>query len=102
MIGDPRQRFHEDPVRMLRAIRFQAKLGFKIESDMQNKIKDLGELLLQVPSGRLFDENLKLFYTGHAQASYNALQHFGFFALFSSSNFEEAKYFPLSFQSQST
>ena len=81
MIGDVKQRFHEDPVRMLRAIRFQAKLGFKMEANMASEIRCLGDLLMQVPSGRLFDENLKFFYTGHARASYDALRHFGCFTL---------------------
>ena len=79
LIGDPEQRFREDPVRMLRAARFAAKLGFEIEKSTASRIPDMAELLLQVPSARLFDEVLKLFLSGHARASYEQLQELGLF-----------------------
>ncbi|MDX1805370.1 MAG: polynucleotide adenylyltransferase PcnB [Alcanivorax sp.] len=79
LIGDPRQRYREDPVRMLRAARFAAKLGFTIEDATAAPIPDMAELLLQVPAARLFDEVLKLFLSGHARQSYQQLQELGLF-----------------------
>ncbi len=74
MIGDPVTRYQEDPVRMLRAVRLSAKLGLKIEADTQAPIKKLADLLQDVPPSRLFDEMLKLFLSGHAVESINALR----------------------------
>lgn len=77
MIGDPSIRFKEDPVRMLRAIRFAAKLNFSIQHDDEDSIKDaLNEnihLLDAVSAARLFDEILKLFMNGYAEAVYDLL-----------------------------
>ncbi len=77
MIGDPEVRFKEDPVRMLRAIRFAGKLNFKIQHDDEVSIKKaLDEnihLLEAVSSARLFDEVLKLFMSGYAKAVYELL-----------------------------
>ena len=58
LIGDPEQRYQEDPVRMLRAVRFAAKLDFEIERHSAEPIADLAELLDGIPSARLFDETL--------------------------------------------
>jgi poly(A) polymerase len=69
LIGDPRQRYREDPVRMLRAARFAAKLGFDIDARTAAPIDDCGPMLRDIPPSRLFDEVLKLFITGHARAS---------------------------------
>ncbi len=66
MIGNAKSRYQEDPVRMLRAARFAGKLGFSIASDTERPIKKLAHLLQDIPSARLFDEVLKLFYSGHA------------------------------------
>jgi poly(A) polymerase len=66
IIGDPVQRYREDPIRMLRAIRFAAKLGFSIEPATRAPIRKLGELLGNVPPSRLFEEMLKLLLSGHA------------------------------------
>lgn len=66
IIGDPRQRYHEDPVRLLRAIRFAGKLGFQIDAATEAPIAELAPLLKHVPAARLFDEVLKLFHSGHA------------------------------------
>jgi poly(A) polymerase len=79
LIGDPEQRYREDPVRMLRAARFAAKLGFRLDQKASRKIPELAELLLQVPPARLFDEVLKLFLSGHARASMQKLQDLGLF-----------------------
>lgn len=77
LIDDPWTRYREDPVRMLRAIRFAAKLGFRISDDAAAPIHDLGHLLQEVPPARLFDEVLKLFQSGHAVRSFELLVEHG-------------------------
>jgi poly(A) polymerase len=72
-IGDPTGRLREDPVRMLRATRFQAKLGFGLESDLQNSIRSLGYLIQDVPPARLFEEVLKLFLSGYGTAAFDSM-----------------------------
>ncbi|MFL6655405.1 MAG: polynucleotide adenylyltransferase PcnB [Sulfurifustis sp.] len=79
MIGDPVARYREDPVRMLRAIRFAAKLGFLIEPDTADPIRPHGHLLLGVPPARMFEEVLKLFHGGHAAATFELLRTHGLF-----------------------
>jgi poly(A) polymerase len=74
LIGDPETRFREDPVRMLRAARFEAKLGFHIDPATAAPLGQLQELLAGVPAARLFDETLKLFLTGHGARSYQVLR----------------------------
>lgn len=76
LIGDPDKRFREDPVRMIRAIRFSTKLDFKIERHVEEKILELGHLLLGIPPARMFDEVLKLFHTGNAVAIFQRLQEY--------------------------
>lgn len=73
MIGDPTQRYHEDPIRLLRTIRFAAKLHFQIEAKTENALKTLPHLLQHVPASRLLDECLKLFFTGYAKVTYHKL-----------------------------
>ena len=80
LIGDPETRYREDPVRMLRAIRFAAKLGFEIEPDTEAPIRELAPLLTHIPSARLFDEVLKLFSAGHGEATYDLLSEYGLLA----------------------
>ena len=80
LIGDPETRFREDPVRMLRAARFEAKLGFEIDPDTAEPIGRLRELLAGVPPARLFDEMLKLFLTGHGARSLKVLRQRGLLA----------------------
>ncbi len=81
LIGDPETRYREDPVRMLRAIRFAAKLGFSIHEDTEKPIYELGYLLKDIPAARLFDEVVKLFHSGKGTAAlkllrkYNLLQY---------------------------
>ncbi len=66
IIGDPVQRYREDPVRMLRAVRLASKLEMQIETETAKPIGDLAPLLQNVPPSRLFDEMLKLLLSGHA------------------------------------
>jgi poly(A) polymerase len=79
MIGDPETRYREDPVRMLRAVRFAAKLGFSIEEKTEKPIRELAYLLDGVPPARLFDEVLKLFLSGYGAKSFELLQQYGLF-----------------------
>lgn len=74
LIGDPLVRFREDPVRMLRAIRFAAKLEFHLDESIDSLIRELGELLENIPAARLFDESLKIFLSGHAVTAYHLLK----------------------------
>jgi poly(A) polymerase len=80
LIGDPETRFREDPVRMLRAARFEAKLGFEIDPATAEPIQRLKALLGGVPPARLFDETLKLFLTGHGRRSFEVLRQRGLLA----------------------
>ena len=80
LIGDPEQRLREDPVRMLRAIRFAAKLNFTIDAAVVTSIHHHARLLSNVPAARLFDEFLKLFQSGHAEHTYEQLREHGLFA----------------------
>jgi poly(A) polymerase len=80
VIGDPEQRYREDPVRMLRAVRFAAKLGFIMDTAAQVPIAACRERLQEVPSARLFEETLKLFLNGNAQTSFEHLRQQGLFA----------------------
>ena len=66
MIGDPETRYREDPVRMLRAARFAAKLDFHIDPDTRKPVATLAPLLANIPRARIFDEALKLLMSGHA------------------------------------
>jgi poly(A) polymerase len=79
LIGDPEQRYREDPVRMLRAIRFAVKLGFRLEKNTEAPIRDLSSLLANIPPARLFEEVLKLFHAGQAAQSFEALRHYDLF-----------------------
>ena len=81
LIGDPQQRYREDPVRMLRALRFAAKLDFRLDEAAAAPIGALSELLLQVPPARLFDEVSKLFMHGHAERSFERLREYDVFRL---------------------
>ncbi|GFM67786.1 polynucleotide adenylyltransferase PcnB [Pseudomonas cichorii] len=73
LIGDPEQRYKEDPVRMLRAVRFAAKLDFGIEKHSTLPIRPLAPMLRDIPSARLFEEVLKLFLSGHAEPTFEML-----------------------------
>jgi poly(A) polymerase len=77
MIGDPATRYREDPVRIIRVVRFAAKLGFEIEPKTRAPIKEMAALLDNVPASRTFDEMIKLLQTGHALASIEQLRKQG-------------------------
>ena len=74
LIGDPAQRLREDPVRMLRAVRFAGKLGFTIDESVVAAMRGHTNLLTNVPAARLFDEFLKLFQSGFAEPTFNLLR----------------------------
>ncbi|MCW8890153.1 MAG: polynucleotide adenylyltransferase PcnB [Sedimenticola sp.] len=79
LLGDPETRYREDPVRMLRAVRFAAKLGFIINPACEKPLLELGSLLQSVPAARLFEEVLKLFMAGVALETFEKLRHYGLF-----------------------
>jgi poly(A) polymerase len=89
IIGDAQTRYREDPVRMLRAARFAAKLSFDIEPSTAEPIEALAPLLRDIPSARLFDEVLKLFMSGYAVAVYDSLKKYHLFGEL----FPETQYF---------
>jgi poly(A) polymerase len=80
LIGDAETRYREDPVRMLRAVRFAVKLGFRIDAVSERALFEHGGLLEQISPARLFDEALKLFHGGCALQTFEALRHYGLFA----------------------
>ncbi len=80
LIGDPETRYREDPVRMLRAVRLAAKLRFRIDPASADPIPKLASLLQEASSARLFEECLKLFLSGHAEASFLGLEAHGLLA----------------------
>jgi len=77
MIGDPAKRYREDPIRMLRAIRFAAKTGFTLDAATRAPIIKLGNLIHDVPAARLFDEILKLLMSGYSWAAIQGLRDAG-------------------------
>lgn len=79
IIGDPNVRYTEDPVRMLRAIRFSAKLGFTLDPDTHTTLSKLNDLICHVSSSRLFDEMTKMYQCGNALIVHKQLMQFGLF-----------------------
>lgn len=77
LIGDPLERYREDPVRMLRACRLAAKLGFTVEAEAAKVMHEHAGLILTGSPARLFDECVKLFMTGHGLASFRQLVEHG-------------------------
>jgi poly(A) polymerase len=77
MIGDPATRYREDPVRIVRVVRFAAKLGFALDPATQKPVREMSALLANVPASRLFDEMIKLLQTGHALRSIEELRRQG-------------------------
>ena len=79
LIGDPAKRLREDPVRMLRSVRFAAKLNFSIDKTVSEAMHELAVLLTNVPSARLFDEFLKMFQAGFAEKTLALLREYKLF-----------------------
>ena len=79
MIGDPEIRFTEDPVRILRALRFAAKLSFTIEEETEKAIPKLAHLLTEIPAARLFEELQKLFICSYGQRCFEQLIKYDIF-----------------------
>lgn len=79
LIGDPSQRYTEDPVRLLRAVRFASKLGLAIHEDTLEPIQQHAEMLADIPPARLFEEVLKLFMGGNALDTFRTLKELGLF-----------------------
>ncbi|HEX7689709.1 MAG TPA: polynucleotide adenylyltransferase PcnB, partial [Burkholderiaceae bacterium] len=77
MIGDPEVRYREDPVRIIRVLRFAAKMGYRIEPRTEAPIRRMKALLANVPASRMFDEMIKLLQTGHALASIEVIRKYG-------------------------
>lgn len=105
LIGDdPVARYREDPVRMLRAVRFACKLGFLIDERCAAPLRELAPLLREISSARLFDETLKLFHSGYALQAFEKLRHFDLFAeLFPETDAclaREEQAFPITFVSR--
>ncbi len=87
LIGDPATRYREDPVRMLRAVRFAVKLGFSIDKATEQPIFELAPLLKGIPAPRLYDETLKMFLSGKGVQAFEKLRYYGLFeTLFPQSN----------------
>jgi poly(A) polymerase len=82
LIGDPETRYREDPVRMLRAIRFATKLDMKICPKTQAPIKELSSLMASIPAARMFEEFLKMFISGKAIANFEQLRDYNLFGYF--------------------
>ncbi len=79
MIGDPEMRYREDPVRMLRAVRFSAKLNMQIEENTAKPIPALASLLANIPPARLFEEVLKLLLSGQGLSTFHLLREYHLF-----------------------
>ncbi|MDT8372181.1 MAG: polynucleotide adenylyltransferase PcnB [Gammaproteobacteria bacterium] len=79
LIGDVETRYREDPVRMLRALRFVGKLGLVLDEETERWIPKLADLLKAIPAARLFDESLKLYLSGNAAVTHELLCHYNVF-----------------------
>ncbi len=106
ILGDPVDRYKEDPVRMIRALRIAAKLNFKLDAQTSEPIETLSTELLHVSNARLFEELLKLFYSGHAAKGFQLLREYGLFAVLfplteATLNREETKAYSMAFIEQS-
>ncbi len=82
LIGDPKTRYREDPVRMLRAIRFATKLDMEISEETRAPITELAPLMENIPAARMFEEFLKMFISGKAVANFEQLRVYNLFTYF--------------------
>ncbi|WP_229359793.1 polynucleotide adenylyltransferase PcnB [Ferrimonas aestuarii] len=80
LIGDPQTRYSEDPVRMLRAVRFATKLDFTLDASVAKPIPKMAGLLSDIPAARLFEESLKLFMGGKGVENFRMMREFNLFA----------------------
>jgi poly(A) polymerase len=80
LMGDPEQRYKEDPVRLLRAVRFKAKLGFNYSPETEAPMKAMAPLLKDIPSARLYDEILKLLLNTKASDVFDGLRQYNLFS----------------------
>ncbi|RJX74505.1 polynucleotide adenylyltransferase PcnB [Vibrio sinensis] len=79
LLGHPETRYREDPVRMLRAVRFAVKLDFDIEEDTAEPIEHLAHLLQDIPAARLYEESLKMLQTGFGLETYHLMREYNLF-----------------------
>ncbi|MDA0148644.1 polynucleotide adenylyltransferase PcnB [Vibrio sp. LaRot3] len=79
LLGDPETRYREDPVRMLRAVRFAVKLDFDIEEDTAAPIEELAHLLQDIPAARLYEESLKMLQSGYGLETYHLMREYNLF-----------------------
>ena len=77
MIGNPKERFEEDPVRMIRAVRFKVKLSAQLEPELSKSISSNAHLLANIPPARLYEEVIKLFHNENSIEVFNELLNFG-------------------------
>ncbi|GMQ75958.1 MAG: polynucleotide adenylyltransferase PcnB [Gammaproteobacteria bacterium] len=96
IIGDPVRRYREDPVRMLRAARFAAKLGFRLGDETSAAIPECVPMLAEIPAARLYEEVLKLFLGGAAVQSFELLNHYDLFKYLFTESAERIEAEPLS------
>ena len=96
IIGDPVHRYREDPVRMLRAVRFAAKLGFRLGEETGAAIPECAPLLAEIPPARLYEEVLKMFLGGAAVQSFELLHHYDLFKYLFAESAERMEAEPLS------
>ena len=96
IIGDPVRRYREDPVRMLRAVRFAAKLGFRLGDETSAAIPECVPMLAEIPAARLYEEVLKLFLGGAAVQGFELLNHYDLFKYLFSESAERIEAEPLS------
>lgn len=95
IIGDPNTRYHEDPVRMLRAVRFSAKLDFTLAENTAEPLSRLNHLLTHVSGSRLFDEMIKLYQSGHSVRVQRQLEQYGLFQQLFPMNANLPKQYPM-------
>ena len=75
-IGESHERFREDPVRILRAIRFKSKLDLSLESNLEKNVSRLSHLLKEISSGRKYEETLKMLLSGNSQSIMSEMQKY--------------------------